>query len=126
MIGIFADVMVERGVPEYIRSDNGPGMIAKELRIWLTRVGTRNAYILPRSPWENGYCESFNGKLRNELLDGEIFYTLRESQVIIEQWRWHYNQIRPHSALGYRRPAPETTVVRLTTVKAIGETQIAA
>ena len=126
VIGIFADVMVERGVPEYIRSDNGPEMIAKVLRNWLTRVGTKTAYILPGSPWENGYCESFNGKLRNELLDGEIFYTLREAQVIIEQWRWHYNRIRPHSALGYRPPAPETTVVRLTTVKKISETQIAA
>ncbi len=126
VIGIFADVMVERGVPEYIRSDNGPEMIAKVLRNWLTRVGTKTAYILPGSPWENGYCESFNGKLRNELLDGDIFYTLREAQVIIEQWRWHYNRIRPHSALGYRPPAPETTVVRLTTLKTIGETQIAA
>lgn len=126
VIGIFADVMVERGVPEYIRSDNGPEMIAKVLRNWLTRVGTKTAYILPGSPWENGYCESFNGKLRNELLNGEIFYTLREAQVIIEQWRWHYNRIRPHSALGYRPPAPETTVVRLATIKTIGETQIAA
>ena len=126
VIDIFADVMVERGVPEYIRSDNGPEMIAKVLRNWLARVGTKTAYIMPGSPWENGYCERFNGKLRNELLDGEIFYTLREAQVIIEQWRWHYNRIRPHSALGYRPPAPETTVVRLTTVKKISETQIAA
>ena len=126
VIDIFADVMVERGVPEYIRSDNGPEMIAKVLRNWLDRVGTKTAYIMPGSPWENGYCERFNGKQRNELLDGEIFYTLREAQVIIEQWRWHYNRIRPHSALGYRPPAPETTVVRLTTVKKISETQIAA
>ena len=126
VIDIFADVMVERGIPEYLRSDNGPEMIAKVLRNWLARVGTKTAYIMPGSPWENGYCESFNGKLRNELLDGEIFYTLREAQVIIEQWRWHYNRIRPHSALGYRPPAPETTVVRLTTVKKISETQIAA
>jgi putative transposase len=126
VIDLFADVMVERGVPEYIRSDNGPEMIAKVLRNWLARVGTKTAYIMPGSPWENGYCESFNGKLRNELLDGEIFYTLREAQVIIEQWRWHYNRIRPHSALGYRPPAPETTVVRLTIVKKISETQIAA
>lgn len=126
VIDILADVMVERGIPEYLRSDNGPEMIAKVLRNWLARVGTKTAYIMPGSPWENGYCESFNGKLRNELLDGEIFYTLREAQVIIEQWRWHYNRIRPHSALGYRPPAPETTVVRLTTVKKISETQIAA
>ena len=76
------------------------------------------------SPWENSYCESFNGKLRTELLDGAIYYTLRESQFIIEQWRWHYKQIRSHSAPGYRPPAPETTVVHLTTVKTIGETQI--
>ena len=126
VIDLFADVMVERGVPEYIRSDNGPEMIAKVLRNWLARVGTKTAFIMPGSPWENGYCESFNGKLRNELLDGEIFYTLREAQVIIEQWRWHYNRIRPHSALGYRPPAPETTVVRLTIVSKISETQIAA
>ena len=126
VIDLFADVMVERGVPEYIRSDNGPEMIAKVLRNWLARVGTKTAFIMPGSPWENGYCESFNGKLRNELLDGEIFYTLREAQVIIEQWRWHYNRIRPHSALGYKPPAPETTVVRLTIVSKISETQIAA
>lgn len=126
VIDILADVMVERGIPEYLRSDNGPEMIAKVLRNWLARVGTKTAYIMPGSPWENGYCERFNGKLRNELLDGEIFYTLREAQVIIEQWRWHYNRIRPHSALGYRPPAPETTVVRLTTVKKLSETQIAA
>jgi putative transposase len=126
VIDILADVMVERGIPEYLRSDNGPEMIAKVLRNWLARVGTKTAYIMPGSPWENGYCESFNGKLRNELLDGEIFYTLREAQVIIEQWRWYYNRIRPHSALGYRPPAPETTVVRLTTVKKLSETQIAA
>jgi putative transposase len=123
VIDIFADVMVERGAPGYIRSDNGPEMMAKVLRNWLGRVGTKTVYIMPGSPWENGYCESFNGKLRNELLDGEIFYTLREAQVVIEQWRWHYNRIMPHSALGYRPPAPETTVSDLTIRKIIGETQ---
>ena len=123
VIDILADVMVERGVPEYIRSDNGPEMVAKVLRNWLSRVGTKTAYIMPGSPWENGYCESFNGKLRNELLDGEIFYTLKEAQVITEHWRWHYNRIRPHSALGYRPPAPETTVADLTVRKIIGETR---
>jgi transposase InsO family protein len=126
VIDIFADVMVERGVPTFIRSDNGPEMVAKVLRKWLARVGTQTAYIMPGSPWENGYCESFNGKLRNELLDGEIFYTLREAQVIIEQWRWHYNRIRPHSALGYRPPAPETTAVDLTMKERNGQTQMAA
>ena len=123
VIDILADVMVERGVPEYIRSDNGPEMVAKVLRNWLSRVGTKTAYIMPGSPWENGYCESFNGELRNELLDGEIFYTLKEAQVITEHWRWHYNRIRPHSALGYRPPAPETTVADLTVRKIIGETR---
>ena len=118
--------MLERGVPEYVRRDNGPEMTAKVFRNWLNRVGTRTTYILPGRPWENSYCEGFNGKLRNELLDGEIFHTLSEAQVIIEEWQWHYNRIRPNSALRYRLPAPETTVVRLTTVKTIGQTQITA
>ena len=126
VIDIFADVMIERGVPESIRSDNGPEMVAKKLRRWLGRVGAKTLYITPGSPWENGYCESFNGKLRNELLNGEIFYTLREAQVVIEQWRQHYNRVRPHSALGYRPPAPETTAARLTVETKIGETQKAA
>jgi len=107
VIDIFADVMTERGIPEHIRSDNGPEMVAKSLRRWLGNLGTKTIYIEPGSPWENGFCESFNGKLRNELLNGEIFYTLREAQVLIEQWRQHYNRVRPHSALGYRPPAPE-------------------
>jgi len=107
VIDIFADVMIERGIPEHIRSDNGPEMVATKLREWLEKLGTKTLYIAPGSPWENGYCESFNGKLRNELLNGEIFYTLREAQVLIEQWRQHYNRVRPHSALGYRPPAPE-------------------
>jgi transposase InsO family protein len=102
--------METHGIPEHIRSDNGPEMVAKQLRQWLARLGTKAVYIAPGSPWENGYCESFNGKLRDELLNGEIFYTLREAQVLIEQWRVHYNTIRPHSALGYRPPAPEIIV----------------
>jgi transposase InsO family protein len=101
--------MSVHGIPEHIRSDNGPEMIAKNLRRWLARLGTKAIYITPGSPWENGYCESFNGKLRDEFLNGEIFYTLREAQVLIEQWRRvQYNTIRPHSSLGYRPPAPET------------------
>jgi transposase InsO family protein len=107
VIDLLVDVMIERGIPEHIRSDNGPEMVAKSLRAWLGRLGTKTLYIQPGSPWENGYCESFNGKLRNELLNGELFYTLREAQVLIEQWRCHYNRVRPHSALGYRPPAPE-------------------
>jgi transposase InsO family protein len=98
--------MVERGVPAHIRSDNGPEFIATRLRKWLAGLGTRPLYIEPGSPWENGYCESFNSKLRDELLNGEIFYSLREAQVLTERWRVHYNTRRPHSSLGYRPPAP--------------------
>ena len=103
-----ADVMLMRGVPEHIRSDNGAEMTAKVVRGWLTQVGAKTLYIAPGSPWENGYCESFNGKLRDELLNGEIFYSLNEAKIVIEQWRKHYNTIRPHSSLGYRPPAPQT------------------
>ena len=101
-----ADVMLWHGIPEYIRSDNGPEFIAKELRQWLAKLGTGTLYIEPGSPWENGYCESFNGKLRDECLNGEIFYSLQEAQIVIEWWRIEYNTRRPHSALGYRPPAP--------------------
>jgi transposase InsO family protein len=106
VIEALADVMLLRGVPENIRSDNGPEFVAEELRKWLAKVGTGTLYIEPGSPWENGYCESFNGKLRDECLNGEIFYSLREAQVVIEKWRVHYNTLRPHSSLGYRPPAP--------------------
>ena len=106
IIEALSDVMLWRGIPEQIRSDNGPEFIAKELRQWLANLGTGTLYIEPGSPWENGYCESFNGKLRDECLNGEIFYSLKEAQVVIEQWRVQYNTVRPHSALGYRPPAP--------------------
>ena len=102
-----ADLFVEHGPPEHIRSDNGPEFIAKNVRGWLARIGVRTLYIEPGSPWENGYCESFNSKLRDELLNMEIFTTLREAQVLIEQWQRHYNAVRPHSSLGYQPPAPE-------------------
>jgi len=105
-----AEVMINRGRPDYIRSDNGPEVIAKTLRNWIANVGTKTAYIEPGSPWENGYCESFNSKLRDELLNGEIFYTLREAEVLIEAWRHHYNTLRPHSSLCYQPPAPEAIV----------------
>lgn len=109
VIETIANAMIVHGVPEHIRSDNGPEMTAKIVRSWLASVGTKTLYIAPGSPWENGYCESFNGKLRDELLNGEIFYSLKEARVVIEQWRKHYNTIRPHSALGYRPPAPQTS-----------------
>jgi putative transposase len=101
-----ADVMLWRGVPENIRSDNGAEFVAKKLRKWLANVGTGTLYIEPGSPWENGCCESFNGKPRDECLHGEIFYSLKEAQIVIEKWRVEYNTRRPHSALGYRPPAP--------------------
>lgn len=104
---VFAELMTRHGVPEHVRSDNGPEMVAEELRNWLNNMGAKTAYITPGSPWENGYCESFNGRMRDELLNGEIFYTLKEAQVVIEHWRRHYNTRRPHSALGYQPPAPE-------------------
>ena len=107
-----AEVMLQRGVPTYIRSDNGPEMTARAVRDWIQSVGAKTLFIEPGSPWENGYNESFNGKLRDELLNGEIFYTLKEAQVIIERWRYYYNHHRPHSALGYRPPAPETKLPR--------------
>jgi len=106
VIETLADVMLWRGTPEHIRSDNGPEFVAKELRKWLANVGTGTLYIEPGSPWENGFCESFNGKLRDECLNGEIFYSLKEAQVVIEKWRVEYNTRRPHSSLGYRPPAP--------------------
>jgi transposase InsO family protein len=100
------DLFVARGVPEYIRSDNGPEFVALRVRGWLERLGVGTLFIEPGSPWENGYCESFNGKLRDELLNGELFDTLLEAQVLVARWRKHYNEVRPHSALGYLPPAP--------------------
>ncbi len=101
-----AQLFVERGTPRYLRSDNGPEFTARALRTWLERVDVQTLYIEPGSPWENGYIESFNGKLRDELLNGEVFDTVLEAQVLCERWRRHYNEVRPHSALGYRPPAP--------------------
>ena len=109
VIELLADLFISRGLPEHIRSDNGPEFVAKAVQGWIAAVGAKTAYIAPGSPWENGYIESFNGKLRDELLRGEMFYSLHEAQVLIEAWRRHYNTVRPHSALGYRAPAPEVT-----------------
>ena len=102
------NLFITHGVPDYIRSDNGSEFTAKAVREWLGRVGVKTLYIAPGSPWENGYIESFNGKFRDELLNGEIFDTLLEAKVLTERWRREYNTIRPHSALGYNPPAPET------------------
>ena len=100
-------LFVTRGVPDHIRSDNGPEFTAQRVREWLGHLGVKTLFIEPGSPWENGYIESFNGKLRDELLNGERFDTLLEARVLVERWRRHYNTVRPHSALGYRPPAPE-------------------
>jgi transposase InsO family protein len=110
VLEVLGELFVQRGVPEYIRSDNGPEFTCIAVRDWLSRVGVQTLFIEPGSPWENGYNESFNGKLRDELLNGEIFYTLHEARVLIEWYRQEYNHIRPHSALGYRPPAPEATL----------------
>ena len=110
VIDALSDLFILGGIPRYIRSDNGPELIAKEVRNWIEAVGAQCAFIEPGSPWENGYVESFNARLRDELLNGEIFYTLKEAQILIEQWRIHYNTIRPHSALGYKPPAPEALI----------------
>lgn len=108
VIETLGELFLERGVPEHVRSDNGSEFIAAEVRLWFQKLELKPLFITPGSPWENGYIESFNGKLRDELLNGEIFYSLKEAQVMIERWRKHYNTKRPHSALGYRPPAPET------------------
>jgi transposase InsO family protein len=108
VIDTLADLFIARAAPAHIRSDQGPEFVAEAVKAWITGVGTKTAYIEKASPWENGYVESFNGRLRDELLNGEVFNTLKKAQVLIEEWRRHYNRVRPHSSLGYRPPAPET------------------
>jgi transposase InsO family protein len=107
VIDVLSDLFILRGVPGHVRSDNGPEFIAKAVREWIAAVGAKTAFIEPGSPWENGYCESFNSKLRDELLNSEIFYSLAEAKVTSEVWRRYYNTERPHSSLGYKPPAPE-------------------
>ena len=104
------DLFILHGPPAYIRSDNGPEFVVLAVRDWIAAVGAKTAYIEPGSPWENGYCESFNGRFRDELLNSEVFYTQRETQIIIEKWRQLYNTKRPHSALGYHPPDPEAII----------------
>ncbi len=110
VIDVLTDLFIARGTPVHIRSDNGPEFAAKAVQGWIRGVGAKSAFIEPGSPWENGYVESFNGKLRDELLNGEVFNTLAEARVLIEQWRMHYNTARPHSSLDYKPPAPEVIV----------------
>jgi hypothetical protein len=113
VIDVLADLFILRGIPGYIRSDNGPEFVAKAVQAWITGGGAKTAFIEPGSPWENGCVESFNAKLRDELLNAEVFHTLAEARVLIEQWRQHYNTQRPHAALGYRPPAPEVLLPML-------------
>jgi len=110
VIDVLFELFIFRGIPEHIRSDNGPEFAARAVRKWLGRLGVKTLFIEPGSPWENGYVESFNGKLRDELLNREVFYTLQEAKVLIEQWRQEYNGVRPHSALRYKPPAPEARI----------------
>jgi len=110
VLACLTELFTTHGPPDHIRSDNGAEFTAIAVREWLPKVGVKTLFIEPGSPWENGYNESFNGKLRDELLNGEIFYTLKEAKVLIEQWRNHYNTVRPHSSLGYRPPAPMTVL----------------
>jgi transposase InsO family protein len=107
VIDALSDLFILRGVPEHVRSDNGPEFIAKAVQQWIAAVGAKTSYIAPGSPWENGFVESFNARLRDELLNGEIFYSIAEARIVIESWRRHYNSERPHASLGYRPPAPE-------------------
>ena len=113
VIHTLTELFTRNGAPEHIRSDNGPEFTSKVVREWLPKVGVKTLFIEPGSPWENGYNESFNGKLRDELLNRELFYSLKEVQILTERWRREYNTIRPHSSLGYRPPAPEAIMPRL-------------
>ena len=113
VIDVLSDLFILRGVPGHVRSDNGPEFVAKAVQKWIGAVGAKTAYIMPGSPWENGFIESFNARLRDELLDGEIFYSLAEAKIIIESWRRHYNTVRLHGSLGYKPPAPEVFVPAL-------------
>ena len=113
VIDELSDLFILRGVPGHIRSDNGPEFVAKAVQTWITAVGAKTAYIERGSPWENGYGESFHARLRDELLNGEVFYTLQEARVVIESWRRRYNSVWPHASLGYKPPAPEVFVPAL-------------
>jgi putative transposase len=122
VLEVLMDLFIERGVPVHIRSDNGSEFTAKKVRQFLSRLSVKPLFIEPGSPWENGYIESFNGKMRDELLAREIFYSLKEAQILIEMWRKHYNTVRPHSSLGYRPPVPATFIPRPSQLSHVGLT----
>jgi putative transposase len=126
VIDTLADLFILRGIPAHVRSDRGPEFVAAAVEGWITGVGAATAYIEKGSPWENGYVESFNARLRDELLDGEVFHTVAEARVLVERWRRHYNGARPHSSLGYRPPAPEVLPFAMTRGAAGGEESAAS
>ena len=119
VLAALAELFVTRGPPAHIRSDNGPEFIANAVQAWLGKVGVKTLYITPGSPWENGYCESFNGKFRDQWLNGELFYSLGEARVLIEQWRIHFNTLRPHQSIGKKPPAPGTWLPKTKAEKAL-------
>jgi len=122
VLSVLTELFIHRGVPVHIRSDNGAEFTARRVRSWLSRLQIKPLFIEPGSPWENGYIESFNGIMRDELLNGEIFYILKEARIVIDMWRKEYNTIRPHSALGYRPPVPETIMIPATQIQLAGLT----
>ena len=122
VLDVLTELFIQRGVPVHLRSDNGSEFTANRVRSWLSNLQIKTLFIEPGSPWENGYIESFNGKLRDELLNGEIFYTLKEAEILIEMWRKEYNTVRPHSALGYRPPVPQAIMVPTTQFQLVGLT----
>jgi putative transposase len=126
VIDALNDLFIRRGVPEHIRSDNGPEFTAKAVRSWLKTLEIEPLFIEPGSPWENGYVESFHGKFRDELLNQELFDTLWEAQILVGRWRKEYNTVRPHSALGYRPPAPEAMTTRGSYLAAVADKPLGA
>ena len=122
VLDVLTELFIQRGVPVHLRSDNGSEFTANRVRSWLDNLQIKPLFIEPGSPWENGYIESFNGRMRDELLNGEIFYTLKEAQILIEMWRKEYNTVRPHSGLGYRPPVPAAIIVSTTKFQPIGLT----
>jgi putative transposase len=110
LMAILADPFIVHGPPARMRSDNGPKFIAIAVKGWLAQIGVQTLCITSGSQWKNGYRESINGSLRDELLNGEMFYSLAETQILIQAWRRHYNTVRPYRSLGYRLPTPEAVL----------------
>ena len=122
VLEVLTKLFIQKGVPVHIRSDNGAEFTANRVRSWLSNLQVKPLFIEQGGPWENGYIESFNGKMRDELLNGEIFYTMKEAQVLIEMGRKEYNTVRPHNSLGYRPPVPEAIMVPTTQIQPVGLT----